>query len=74
MLKPIICAILSLIIPGLGQAVAGDLKKGIIFFVAAVIVGILAAIVFRQWLVHLINVLIALYAAYDAYLMASEYI
>ena len=72
MLKAIICAILSLIIPGLGQAIAGDLKKGIIFFVAAVVVGFLAAVVFREWLVYIINVAISLYAAYDAFIMASE--
>lgn len=72
MLKAIICAILSFFIPGLGQAIAGDLKKGIVFFLAALIVGILAAWVFRQWLVGIINLLISIYAAYDAYMMASE--
>ena len=72
MLKAIICAILSFIIPGLGQAIAGDLKKGIILFVTWLVVGILAAIVFKQWLVHIINLIIAIYAAYDAFIMASE--
>lgn len=72
MLKAIICAILSFFIPGLGQAIAGDLKKGIILFVAAVVVGLLAAVVFKEWLVYIINLAISLYAAYDAYLMASE--
>lgn len=72
MLKAIICAILSFFIPGLGQAIAGDLKKGIILFVAAIVVGFLAAVVFKQWLVGIINLLISIYAAYDAYIMASE--
>lgn len=72
MIKAIICAILSFIIPGLGQAIAGDLKKGIILFVLALIMGFLAAIVFKQWLVGIINLLISIYAAYDAYVMASE--
>ena len=72
MIKAIICAILSFIIPGLGQVIAGDLKKGIILFVLALIMGFLAAIVFKQWLVGIINLLISIYAAYDAYVMASE--
>ena len=72
MVKAIISAILSFIIPGLGQAIAGDLKKGIIFFVLALIMGFLAAVVFKQWLVGIINLAISCYAAYDAYVMASE--
>ena len=72
MLKAIICAILSFFIPGLGQVIAGDIQKGIILFVAALIVGILAAFVFKEWLVYIINLLISLYAAYDAYMMAIE--
>ena len=72
MIKAIICAILSFIIPGLGQVIAGDLKKGIILFVLALVMGCLAAIVFKQWLVGIINLLISIYAAYDAYVMASE--
>ena len=72
MLKAIICAILSFFIPGLGQVIAGDLENGIILFVVWLIVGLLAAIVFRQWLVHIINLLISLYAAYDAFNLAIE--
>lgn len=72
MLKAIICAILSFFIPGLGQAIGGDIQKGIILFVVALIVGILAAFVFKEWLVYIINLLISLYAAYDAYMMAIE--
>lgn len=72
MLKAIICAILSFFIPGLGQAIAGDLKKGIILFVVALIMGILAAVIFKQWLVYIINLAISIYAAYDAFIMASE--
>ena len=72
MLKAIICAILSFFIPGLGQVIAGDLKKGIILFVAWVVVGFLAAVVFKQWIVYIINLAISLYAAYDVFIMASE--
>ena len=49
MIKAIICAILSFIIPGLGQVIAKNKKKGIILFVLALIMGFLAAIVFKEW-------------------------
>ena len=71
MVNAIIAAICSLIIPGLGQAIAGDLKRGIIFFVLAIVMGLLAALVFKQWLVYIINIAIAVFAAYDAYLMGD---
>ena len=50
MANAILAAILSFLIPGLGQAIAGDIKKGIIFFVAWLIIGLLAAIIFKQWI------------------------
>lgn len=67
MVQPIISAILSFIIPGLGQLINGDVKKGVILFVIAVIMGIIASWIFRSWLAHIINIFISLYAAYDAY-------
>lgn len=71
MVNPIIAAIASFIIPGLGQALAGDLKKGIIFFAIALIMMILAMFVFKQWLVYIIDLAISVYAAYDAYAMSA---
>ncbi|MBR4448109.1 hypothetical protein [Methanobrevibacter sp.] len=68
---PIISAILSFIIPGLGQAINGDIKKGIILFVLALIMGIIASWIFRSWVVYIINLFIAIYAAYDAYITAD---
>lgn len=71
MANGILAAILSFIIPGLGQAYAGDVKKGLIFFIVAMVVGLIAFIVFRAWLVYLINLVIGIYAAYDAYQMTA---
>ena len=71
MASPILAAILSFLIPGLGQAYAGDIKKGAIFFVICIIVWILATLIFRHWVVWLIDILYALFAAYDAYQMAQ---
>lgn len=71
MVNAILAAILSFLIPGLGQAVAGDIKKGVIFFVIAIVIGLIATLIFRHWLVWIIDIAYALYAAYDAYLMAQ---
>ena len=67
----ILAAVLSFFIPGLGQAVAGDIKKGIIFFVIAIILAAIVSFVFRSWIVNIIGLLYSLYAAYDAYQMAQ---
>ena len=71
MANGILAAILSFIIPGLGQAYAGDIKKGVIFFVIALVIWAIASLIFRHWLVWIIDILYALYAAYDAYQMAQ---
>ncbi len=71
MVNAILAGILSFFIPGLGQALAGDIKKGIIFFVIALVLAGIAALIFRSWVVNLIEILYSLYAAYDAYQMAQ---
>lgn len=68
-MNAIIAAILSFIIPGLGQAVSGDIKKGVIFFVIALVMGLIAGLIFQSWVIYIINLAIAVYAAYDAYQM-----
>jgi TM2 domain-containing membrane protein YozV len=65
----ILAAIASFIIPGLGQLLAGDAKKGIIFFVVAVILGILVTSI--SSFIGILSLVFAIYAAYDAYQMAS---
>ena len=71
MVNAILAAILSFFIPGLGQAIAGDVKKGIIFLIIAILIGLIASIVFRSFFAYIINLLFGLYAAYDAYQMAQ---
>ena len=70
-----LATILSFLIPGLGQAYVGDIKKGIVYFIIAVVtVGIIGIFFVDSVLNHfyyIINVLIDIYAAYDAYLMAK---
>lgn len=71
MVNAIISAILSFFIPGLGQAINGDIQKGVILFVIALVMGLIASFIFRSWIVGIINLLISIYAAYDAYITAN---
>lgn len=71
MVNAILAAVLSFFIPGLGQVLAGDIQKGIIFFVVAIVLWAIASLIFRSWIVTLITLIYALYAAYDAYQMAQ---
>lgn len=68
MVNPIIAAILSFIIPGLGQIIAGETKKGIIFFVIAIVIGILSAV---SLFISIIYFIYVIYVAYDAYQLAK---
>lgn len=72
MVNAILAAVLSFFIPGLGQALAGDIKKGIIFFVIAIVLGLILGYVFGTGLItYIIAIIYDLYAAYDAYQMAQ---
>ena len=70
-----LAVILSFFIPGLGQAYAGDIKKGIVYFIVAFVVyGIIGAFFVDSVLnsfYYIIDILISIYAAYDAYLMTK---
>jgi TM2 domain. len=68
MVNPIIAAILSFIIPGLGQIIAGETKKGIIFFVIALVLGALSGVIIFIGVIYFIY---AIYVAYDAYKLAA---
>lgn len=41
MVSPIVAAIISFFFPGIGQVVQGETKKGIIMFVAAIVISII---------------------------------
>ena len=69
MANEILAAILSFFIPGLGQAYAGDIKKGVIFFVIAIVLGIISLI--TAFLLYILYLIFAIYAAYDAYKMVA---
>lgn len=71
-MNAILAAILSFLIPGLGQALSGEVKKGVIFFVGVIVILALAGLIFRHWILYIIDILYCLYVAYDAYKM-NEY-
>ena len=60
-------AILSFVIPGLGQGINGYKKKGIIMFVIALIIAIISYIYKPGIIGYVISIIYQLYAAYDAY-------
>ena len=59
----------AILAAGLGQAYAGDIKKGAIFFIIAVVLAILSF--FTAFLLSIISLIFAIYAAYDAYKMVE---
>lgn len=63
----VVNAILSFIIPGLGQAINGYKKKGIIMFIISLVIGAIAVFYIHGIIGHAIRVIYSLYAAYDAY-------
>ena len=70
-----LAAVLSFFIPGLGQAYAGNIKKGIVYFLVAFVALAIIGTVFVDSVLnsfyYIFDILIDIYAAYDAYLIAK---
>lgn len=62
--------ILSLIIPGLGQIYIGQMSKGIMLVVAAIIIGVISAFLLFPIVIYLV---LWIYGMYDAFKGAKEY-
>lgn len=72
MANAILAAVLSFLVPGLGQAYAGDIKKGIIFFIVfLVIIGLYVFFLNKYLPFNIIELIFGIYAAYDGYQMAK---
>ena len=71
-----LAAILSFFIPGLGQIYARNIKNGIIYFLVAfvslAIIGNFFVDSILNSFYYIIDILISIYAAYDAYLIAKD--
>lgn len=71
-MNPWIHAILSFIIPGLGQAISSEYLRGILLFIGALVICLVNMIFFGNSLIgNVIGIIYALGAAYDAYTLAS---
>ena len=60
-------AVLSFIIPGLGQAINGDKQKGIAMFIVLIFFNIFIYFFINNPYGHFISIIYSTYAAYDAY-------
>lgn len=69
MANAILAAILSFLFPGIGQIYAGEMKKGIIFFIIFII--LVALYLTFGFIIGIIELIFAIYAAYDAYNLAK---
>jgi TM2 domain-containing membrane protein YozV len=63
--------IISFFLPGIGTVYAGNIMKGIIIFIIAVILGVLAGIFLLGIIAYILYVLVWLYGMYDAYTTAK---
>jgi TM2 domain-containing membrane protein YozV len=69
--NPILAAVLSLVITGLGQLYNGDVAKGIILFIAQIVVAVVLWGLLGR-LGSLVSIVIWAYGIYDAYTKAKE--
>lgn len=69
MANAIIAALLSFLVPGLGQAYAGEIKRGIIF----IIIGIILVIITYNLISYasIVSLMFGIYAAYDACILSQ---
>jgi hypothetical protein len=63
-----ICIIYS---PGIGTVYAGNIMKGIIIFIIALILGVLAGIFLLGIIAYILYIIVWLYGMYDAYTTAK---
>ena len=59
--------VISFIIPGLGQAINGDMKKGIGMFIVLILLNVITYFFINNAFGHVIGIAYSAYAAYDAY-------
>ena len=71
MASPILALIISFFLPGIGTVYAGNIMKGLIIFIVAVILGALATIFLLGIIAYILYVIVWLYGMYDAYTTAS---
>ena len=73
MANPIVAAIASFIIPGIGQIYAGAVKKGILFLIITAVFYTVGYYTDGIYLIIsvVVDIIYCLFAAYDAYKLAQ---
>lgn len=71
MANPILALIISFFLPGIGTVYAGNVMKGIIIFIVALILGALVAVFLLGFIAWILYVIVWLYGMYDAYTTAQ---
>jgi TM2 domain-containing membrane protein YozV len=71
MANPILALIISFFLPGIGTVYAGNIMKGIIIFIIALILGALATIFLLGIVAYILYIIVWLYGMYDAYTTAN---
>jgi TM2 domain-containing membrane protein YozV len=69
--NPILALVISFFLPGIGTVYAGNVMKGIIIFVVALILGALATVFLLGIIAYILYVIVWLYGMYDAYTTAQ---
>jgi hypothetical protein len=72
MANPIVALIISFFLPGIGTVYAGNIMKGLIIFIIAVIFGALAGIFLLGIIAYVLYIIVWLYGMFDAYTTASN--
>ena len=65
--NPLAYAVASFIIPGLGQALNGDMKKGVGMFAVLIFLNLFIYFFLNNPFGHILSLAYSAYAAYDAY-------
>lgn len=65
--NPLISTVASLIIPGLGQIINGDITKGVGMVAVLVLLNLFIYFFLNNPLGHIVSLAYSVYAAYDAY-------
>lgn len=65
--NPLVSAVASFIIPGLGQIINGDITKGVGMVVILVLLNLFIYFFLNNPLGHIVGLAYSAYAAYDAY-------
>lgn len=72
MVNAILAAVASFLIPGLGQVLAGNIRKGLTFFVILLIIIAIGTFIFNSWVIYLVDIIYSVYVALDAFKMAKR--